>query len=125
MSVAPPDFKRRDTASGRPRQVWALAIVVVAVLAVAAALVVGLRGLTGDPVKGTAPDGSTILEGTWGPRSCCPAEGYLQAGGRLVFVIFPSGCPAPAPNSDVTAHARRDASQGAATYRAVGCATVR
>jgi len=99
--------------------------VVVAVAAVAVALVVGLRGLFADPIKGTAPDGTTIIQGTFEPWASGgdPVQGYIQAGSRSVFVILPRGCPAPPANSDVAVHGRLDTTQGKGTYRAVGCAS--
>ena len=102
---------------------WALPVVVLAVLAVLAALVWGIRGLMGNPVVSTAPDGTATLQGTWEPFTCCPAQGYVQDGARSVFVILGSGCPEPAREQQVTVHGRLDETQGKQTYRAVDCPT--
>ena len=105
----------------RRRPAWALPVVVVAVLAIAAALVWGVRGLFGNPVVAVAPDGTTTLQGSWEPYQCCPAQGYVQAGARSVFVILGASCPAPTREAQVTLHGRLDPSQGRQTYRALDC----
>jgi hypothetical protein len=106
--------------AGRPW--WALPVVVLGVLAIAAAAVWGIRGLFGNPVKGTDASGVTTIEGSWEPYSCgVPCVGYVQAGGRSVTVILPSGCPQPARDSDVSVRGTLDPSQGKAAYRALAC----
>src|SRR5215472_489560 len=95
--------------SGRPW--WALPAVVLAVLVVAAAAVWGVRGLFGNPVKGTDADGVTTIEGSWEPYSCgSPCIGYVQDGGRSVTVILPSGCPEPVRDSGISIRGTRDPS---------------
>lgn len=109
----------------RRRPAWALPVVVVAALAVAVALVVGVRGLVGDPVVRTAADGTATLSGSFQPVDCGPGcvQGYVQAGGRSVFVKLPAGCPALARDQHMTVTARPDTSLGKKAYLATGCAT--
>lgn len=123
MSTAPTDLAPVPPAPTLPgrRPVWALPVVVLAVVAVLAALVWGVRGLFGNPVVATAPDGTVTLQGSWEQFTCCPAQGYVQAGARSVFVILDSGCPQPAREQQVTLHGRLDQSQGKQTYRALDC----
>jgi len=124
MSIAPADATPAppSTVPGR-RPLWALPVVVLAVLAVLAALVWGIRGLMGNPVVATAPDGTATLQGTWEPFACCPAQGYVQDGARSVFVILGSGCAEPAREQRIALHGRLDQTQGKQTYRAVDCPT--
>jgi hypothetical protein len=104
--------------------VWALALVVVAVVVVIAAAVWGIRGLFGDPVRGTDAAGITTIEGSFEPYSCGrPCVGYVQAGGRSVGVILPAGCPSPAREEQIRVLGRLDPSQGKATYVATACPT--
>jgi hypothetical protein len=116
---------------GRPaaarRPAWALAVVVVAVLAVVAALVVGVRGLLGDPVRSTAADGTSLLAGSFQPVACasCGAQGYVQDGARSVFVRLPAGCPVPARDAHVEVEARPAPDLGKHAYRALGCTGAR
>ena len=105
-----------------PRPWWALPVVVVAVLVIAAATIWGVRGLFGNPVKGTDPQGVTTIQGSWEPLSCgSPCIGYVQDGGRSVTVILKDGCSQPARGSGITVLGRLDTSQGNGTYRAVAC----
>ena len=110
------------TPTGR-RPAWALPVVVLAVLAVAAALVVGLRGLMGNPVVSTTPDGVATISGSWEPFECSGGcvQGYVQDGARSVFVRLPSGCAAPARESHVTLRGRSAPSLGKGAYTALGC----
>jgi len=101
---------------------WALAAVVVAVIAVAVALVVGLSGLVRDPVVATAPDGTATIRGTWEPVDCSGCvQGYVQAGARSVFVRLPSACPAPQREAQVTVRGRPQPSLGKHAYLAEDC----
>jgi len=112
----------------RRRPVWALPVVVLAVVAIAVAAVVGIRGLMGDPVRSVAADGTATLSGAYQPVSCdsgdsgC-AQGYVEAGGRSVFVRLPSGCAQPAADTQVTVRARPDAALGKRAYLALDCVT--
>jgi hypothetical protein len=98
--------------------------VIVALLAVIAGLVVGIMGLLGNPVRSVNPDGTSTLQGTFQPYQCdaTSCNGYLQAGGRSVFVQFPNGCPPPARGSTVTINAKPAPDLGSGSYRAAGCA---
>jgi hypothetical protein len=109
----------------RPRPAWALPAVVVAVVAIAVALVIGLRGLTGDPVRSSAPDGTATLNGTYQPVSCDSGcvQGYVQAGARSVFVRLPSDCPSPQRDHQITVQAKPDSSLGKHAYLATACPT--
>jgi hypothetical protein len=107
-----------------PRPAWALPLVVVAILGVAVALVVGVRGLLGNPVRSTAADGTSVLAGSFEPFTCtgCGAvQGYLQDGARSVFVRLPAGCAEPAREAHVEVSARPAPDLGTHAYRAVGC----
>lgn len=105
----------------RPRP-WGIALVVVAVLVVAAGAAWGIRGLLGDPVKGTDAAGVTTLEGSWEPYDCGrPCIGYVADGARSVTVVLPRGCPAPAREQRVRVLGRLDRARGTATYDAIGC----
>lgn len=101
-----------------------LAVFVVAVIAVVAATVVGVRGLLGSPIESTNRDGTATIHGTWEPYACAtgPCEGYVQAGGRSVFVVLPAHCPRPPRAVEVTVTGRLDTSLGSGSYRATGCA---
>lgn len=105
------------------RPAWALAVVVIAVLGVAAALVVGIRGLLGNPVRSTAADGTALLVGSFEPLACagCGAQGYIQDGARSVFVRLPAGCPEPAREARVEVHARPAPDLGKHAFLAVAC----
>ena len=111
-----------EGAAGALRSPWVRLLVAVAVVAVLAAAVWGIRGLFGNPVQGTDAQGVTTIHGSWEPYSCgSPCIGYVQDGGRSVTVILPSGCPQPERSSTVTVRGRLDTSQGKATYQAGGC----
>jgi len=109
----------------RRRPAWALPVVILAIVAIAVALVIGLRGLTGDPVRSTAADGTAILSGTYQPVSCDSGciQGYVQAGARSVFVELPRGCPAPQRDQQITVAAKPDTSLGKHAYLAIACPT--
>jgi hypothetical protein len=107
----------------RRRPAWALPVVLIAVLVVAAALVVGVLGLLANPVRSINADGTTTLSGTFEPYQCSGAacDGYVQAGARSVFVRFPNNCPPPARGTTVTLSARPAPDLGSGSYRATGC----
>ncbi|HEX3605557.1 MAG TPA: hypothetical protein VH134_06515 [Candidatus Dormibacteraeota bacterium] len=123
------DLEQPATAAAAPagplarRPVSALALVVLAVLVVAAGLVVGVRGLLGNPVRSTAADGTSVLAGSFQPVACsgCAAQGYLQDGARSVFVRLPASCAAPARDAHVEVTARPAPDLGKHAYRALGC----
>lgn len=124
-SPAPADTPRAAGPPAARRPVWALPAVVVAILAVAAALVVGLRGLAGNPIVTTTPEGVATISGSWEPVDCgggC-VQGYVQDGARSVFVRLPSGCSAPAREAHVTLRGRLAPWLGKQAFSAVGCPT--
>lgn len=98
-------------------------MVVLAVLVVAVAAVIGVRGLLGNPVQSVAPDGTATLSGGYQPVSCdsgC-SQGYVQSGARSVFVRLPAGCAQPGSGQPVTLRARLDTSLGKQAYQALDC----
>lgn len=109
-------------ASRRPR--WAPVVLPLGILAVIAAAVVGVRGLFGDPVRSVARDGTATLSGSFEPVECATgcAQGYVAAGARSVFVVFPAGCPLPAREAQVTVAAKPAPDLGHQAYRATACA---
>lgn len=116
MSDVPaPVAPRRLSARG-----WV--IFVVAAIAVVVAAFVGIRGLTQSPIISTV-EGVTTISGTWEPYSCTPSvcEGYVSAGARSVFIVFPSGCAAPVRASTITVEGRKDTTLGNNAYRTTGC----
>jgi hypothetical protein len=85
--------------------------------------VAGSRGLTGDPLRSVAPDGTATLSGSYQPVSCdsgC-SQGYVQSGARSVFVRLPNNCPQLFAGAQVTVRARPDSSLGKQAYTAVDC----
>ena len=117
--------KPPEAAPARRPPVWAFAVVaVVAAVVVIVAAVWGVRGLLGNPVKGTDAAGITTIEGSFEPYSCGrPCVGYIQAGERSVTVVLPATCPAPAREEQLRVLGRLDRSQGTATYVATACPT--
>ncbi len=98
-------------------------VFLVAAAAVVAATVVGIRGLLASPIVSVASDGSAVLDGTWEPYSCDGrlCEGYVQAGGRSVFVVLPPLCAHPGRAASVIVRGRPDHTLGAGSYRAIDC----
>ncbi|HZB98287.1 MAG TPA: hypothetical protein VE219_06785 [Candidatus Sulfotelmatobacter sp.] len=94
------------------------------VVVIAICLVVAIRGLLANPVKGTDVNGVTTLSGSFAPYQCSvnSCDGYVQAGGRSVFVVLPKGCTPPAAQSDITVQARRAPNLGSGSYTAIRCA---
>jgi len=115
-----------ESARSRPRSPgrWAFVVVLLAVLVVATAFVVGIMGLTADPVKSQNPDGTATLHGAFEPYSCnaSSCDGYIQAGARSVFVQFPAHCRPPARGSTINVRGRPAPDLGKAAYRATACA---
>jgi hypothetical protein len=115
--VAPERPARRLSRKG-------MGLFIVAVVAVVIATVVGVRGLLASPVVSVGSDGVATLQGTWEPYSCDAhlCQGYLQAGSRSVFVVFPAGCPQPQRAADLIVTARPDPGLGVGSYAVIGCA---
>jgi hypothetical protein len=107
----------------RRRPVWGVPVVVVAVIAVGVLFVVGFRGLFANPVKGVNPDGTTTLSGSFEPYQCTRSacDGYVQAGARSVFVVFPPDCTPPVRGTTITVIGRPAADLGSGSYRATAC----
>jgi len=105
------------------RPAWALAVVIVAVLAVIAAFVVGFSGLFGNPVQSVNSDGTSTLHGTFEPYQCnaSACDGYIQAGARSVFVQFPAHCAPPQRGATITVMGRPAPDLGDGSYRATAC----
>jgi len=101
-----------------------MVVFLLAAVAVIAAAVVGVRGLLASPIVSAAPDGTAILQGMWEPYSCDAhlCQGYIQAGGRSVFVVLAAGCPRPQRAAEITVSAKPDRSLGGGSYQAAGCA---
>jgi len=123
MSTSPSPTVATPTPPTGRRPAWALPAVVVAVLAIAVALVIGLRGLFGDPVVSTAADGTATISGSWEPVECSGGcvQGYVQAGARSVFVQLPRGCATPVREATVTLRGRPTAALGKRAYTALAC----
>jgi hypothetical protein len=112
-----------DRARRGRRPVWGLLVVVAGVIAVAVLFVVGFTGLFANPVKGVNPDGTTTLSGSFEPYQCTrtACDGYIQAGARSVFVVFPSDCAPPERGATITVIGRSAADLGSGSYRATAC----
>jgi hypothetical protein len=107
----------------RRRPLWGVPVVVVAVIAVGVLFVVGFTGLFANPVKGVNPDGTTTLSGGFEPYQCTrtACDGYVQAGARSVFVVFPPDCAPPQRGATITVFGRPAADLGSGSYRATAC----
>jgi hypothetical protein len=103
--------------------VWTLPLVALALIAVAVAFVVGIRGLLANPVESANADGTTTLRGTFEPYQCnaVACNGYVQAGARSVFVQFPANCPPPVRGGEITLKAKPAPDLGKGSYRATAC----
>jgi len=122
LAPAHEDAPTASTHGRRP--VWALPIVILAVIAVGVAFAIGIVGLTANPVKSVNADGVTRLQGTFEPYQCdsTSCDGYIQAGARSVFVQFPRGCTPPPRGAEISLTARSAPDLGKGSYRAIGCA---
>ena len=102
---------------------WGVPLVVIAILAVAILLVVGFTGLLANPVKGVNPYGTTTLSGSVEPYQCTATscDGYIQAGARSVFVVFPSDCAQPKRGATIIVTGRAAPDLGKGSYRATAC----
>ncbi len=109
------------------RSRWGMALIPLAAAGIVVGAVLGVEGLVANPIVATSPSGLTTIAGSFQPVSC-PAgspprclQGYVQAGARSVFVVFPSGCAAPAPGVNVRLTGRPDPQAGAQAYLATSC----
>lgn len=108
----------------KQRPVWSVPVLVVSVVAILVLFVVGFTGLFANPVKSVNSDGTTTLSGTFEPYVCnsTSCDGYLSAGARSVFVVFPKSCPQPERGANITVNGRPAPDLGSASYRATACA---
>jgi hypothetical protein len=116
-AVAEPEAPRR-------RQVWGVPVVVIAVVVIVVLFVVGFTGLFANPVKSASPDGTATLAGSFEPYVCnsTSCDGYISAGARSVFVVFPRGCAPPARDATISVTGKLAPELGNASYRATACA---
>jgi hypothetical protein len=98
-------------------------VVVIAVIAVAVLFVVGFTGLFANPVKGVNLNGTTTLSGSFEPYQCnkTSCDGFIQAGARSVFVVFPRDCTPPARGATITVTGSSAPDLGSGSYRATAC----
>jgi hypothetical protein len=108
----------------KQRPAWSIPVVVVSVVAILVLFVVGFTGLFANPVKSANSDGTTTLSGTFEPYLCnsSSCDGYISAGARSVFVVFPHGCAPPARGATITVNGKSAPDLGNASYRATACA---
>ncbi len=112
-----------EPVSKRKRPLWSVPVLVVGVIAVGVLFVVGFTGLFANPVQSVNAKGTTILSGTFEPYICGSADcdGYISAGARSVFVVFPHGCVPPARGAHITVTGKSAPDLGSASYRATAC----
>jgi hypothetical protein len=113
-----------DAAPARKqRPAWSIPVLVVSVVAIIVLFVVGFTGLFANPVKGTNDHGITTLSGTFEPYICnsTSCDGYISAGARSVFVVFPKNCPQPERGGNITVDGELAPDLGSASYRASAC----
>jgi hypothetical protein len=113
-----------ETERKRHRPVWGLPVVVIAVVVIVVLFVVGFTGLFANPVQSVNANGTTTLTGTFEPYICTSTncDGYISAGARSVFVVFPKGCAPPVRGSTITVDGKSAPDLGNASYRATACA---
>lgn len=107
----------------RRRPVWSVPVVVIAVVVIVVLFVVGFTGLFANPVKSVSPDGTATLSGSFEPYECTSTscDGYISAGARSVFVVFPRGCAPPTRGATITITGKAAPELGNASYRATAC----
>ena len=107
----------------RQRPVWGLPVVVIAVVVIVVLFVVGFTGLFANPVQSVNANGTTTLTGTFEPYVCTSTscDGYISAGARSVFVVFPKDCKPPVRGSTITVDGKSAPDLGNASYRATAC----
>jgi hypothetical protein len=107
----------------RSRPVWGLPVVVIAVVVIVVLFVVGFTGLFANPVQSVNSNGTTTLTGTFEPYVCTSTscDGYISAGARSVFVVFPHGCAPPVRGATITVDGKSAPDLGNASYRATAC----
>jgi hypothetical protein len=112
-----------DSAVRRRRPMWGLPVVVIALVVIVVLFVVGFTGLFANPVKSVSADGLATLSGSFEPYLCnsTTCDGYISAGARSVFVVFPRGCAPPVRDSNITVTGKPAPDLGNASYRATAC----
>ena len=112
-----------EPAVGRRRPFWGVPVVVIAVVVIVVLFVVGFTGLFGNPVRSVNSDGTATLSGSFEPYVCnhTTCDGYISAGARSVFVVFPRGCAPPGRDATITVTGRLAPALGNAAYRATAC----
>jgi hypothetical protein len=109
------------------RSRWGMALIPLAAAAVIVGAIFGIEGLVANPIVSVTPAGLTTIAGSFQPVTCPVGsergclQGYVQAGARSVFVVFPAGCAAPGSGASVRLTARPDPPAGAQAYRATAC----
>ncbi|HVC05315.1 MAG TPA: hypothetical protein VND88_11640 [Candidatus Acidoferrales bacterium] len=118
------DAVRSDAPVRKRRPAWSIPVLVVSVIAIVVLFVVGFSGLLANPVKSVNGDGTTTLSGTFEPYVCNTAscDGYISAGARSVFIVFPKSCAPPERGAKITIDGRPAPDLGSASYRAAACA---
>lgn len=113
-----------EAAVRRRRPVWGVPVVIIAVIVVAILFVVGITGLFANPVKAVNANGTSTLSGTFEPYLCSSTscDGYISAGARSVFVVFPRDCAPPARGATITVTGKSAPDLGSASYRTTACA---
>lgn len=108
----------------RRRPVWGVPVVGIALALIAILFVVGFTGLFSNPVKSVNANGVATLSGSFEPYQCdhTSCDGYISAGARSVFVVFPRGCAPPARGAAITVSGTSAPDLGNASYRATACA---
>jgi hypothetical protein len=103
--------------------VWGLPVEVIAVVVIVVLFVVGFTGLFANPVRSVGPNGIATLSGSFEPYQCdaTSCDGYISAGARSVFVVFPRGCTPPARDATITVTGKLARDLGNASYRATAC----
>jgi hypothetical protein len=123
-SVADGTDAQTAPAMRRQRPAWSVPVLVVAVVAIVVLFVVGFTGLFANPVKSNNANGTTTLSGNFEPYVCTATscDGYITAGSRSVFIVFPKDCTPPDRGSDITVDGKLAPDLGSASYRATACA---
>ena len=112
-----------DQAARRSRPVWGMPVAVIALVVIVVLFVVGFTGLFANPVRSVSPDGTATLSGSFEAYQCNTAscDGYISAGARSVFVVFPRGCAPPARDASITVSGKLAPDLGNASYRTTAC----
>jgi hypothetical protein len=112
-----------EVESRRRRPIWGVPVVVIAVVAIVVLSIVGFNGLFANPVKSVGQNGTATLSGSFEPYQCnsTTCDGYISAGARSVFVVFPRGCTPPARAATITITGKAAPDLGNASYRATAC----